>query len=59
MHANKGTSGNCELTQNIPASIFQQEVLRALTELNALRVLHMRASPHAIFTQVQIELYCT
>ena len=38
MHAHGGTSGTRVLAQNVPASIFEQEILRVLTELNAIEI---------------------
>ena len=38
MHAHKGTSVTRVLAQNVPASFFEQEVLRVLAELNTVEI---------------------
>ena len=35
MHVHEATFGTHVFTQNVPVSIFEQEILRVLTELNA------------------------
>ena len=38
MHVHEGMCGTCVLIQNVPASIFEQEVLCVLVELNAVEI---------------------
>ena len=38
MHEHEGTSAICVLTQNVPTSIFEQEVLRVFAVLNVVEI---------------------